>query len=358
MSAQSCPALVPSPGPPEDQWLEACLPEELEHLRRKLESRIIGQKQGIGEIVACLARFRAGMAGIDRPIGAFLLLGPSGSGKTLTVEALAENLHGAAKAILKLHCAELTSEHEFARLKGAPPGYVGWKECVPLLHEARLREVRLRDEPALVLFDEVEKAHPALWDLLLGLLDKGEVVLNDNTRADFRKTIVFLTGNAGAREIAHRLNGGFGFRPAAALDPGGAEAITPRALDGIARRASERLFSPEFRNRLSASITYQPLTREQLFQVARLELDRLAAQLRVRHSLLLDFEPRAVAEILDAGYEPQYGARHLKRAITRLVEDPLANLIASGKVQPGDRIVSHAGAAGGPLFFRREECRG
>jgi len=350
--------MVRSVDRPEDQWLETCLPEELEQLRRGLESRVIGQEQGIGEIVACLARFRAGMAGIERPVGAFLLLGPSGSGKTLTVEVLAETLHGSAKAMLKLHCAELTCEHEFARLKGAPPGYVGWKECVPLLHEARLREARLRDEPALVLFDEVEKAHPALWDLLLGLLDKGEVVLNDNTRTDFRKTIVFLTGNAGAREIAQRLSGGPGFRSAAALDLAGAKANAFGALDGIARRASERLFSPEFRNRLTASITYRPLTREQLLQVARLELDRLAARLRVRHSLALDFGAPAVTEILHAGYEPQYGARHLKRAVERLVEDPLANLIASGKVQPGDRVVVHAAAAGEPLRFRKEACGG
>ncbi|MGH9576123.1 MAG: AAA family ATPase, partial [Terriglobales bacterium] len=197
----------------EAEYLEAGAPRALRELEASLTARVIGQEDGIAEIVRALARYRAGLAGQDSPIAAFLLLGPTGVGKTLTVEAMAELLHGSPRAVLKVHCAELRSDHELARMKGSPPGYVGWKECVPLFHDSRLKEVRLRDEPALVLFDEIEKAHPALWDLLLGMLDKGEVVLNDNTRADFRRTIVFLTGNAGAREMAEALNGSLGFQP-------------------------------------------------------------------------------------------------------------------------------------------------
>jgi ATP-dependent Clp protease ATP-binding subunit ClpA len=326
---------------PDSEWLQIRLSQELEELRHALESRVVGQEHATAEIVSAVARFRAGMAGLDRPVAAFLLLGPSGVGKTLTVEALAESLHGSPKAVLKLHCAEMGSEHELARLKGSPPGYVGWRECVPLLHESRLREVRLRDELAVVLFDEVEKAHPALWDLMLGVLDKGEVLLNDNTRSDFRRTLVFLTANVGARDISRHLAGGVGFQPAPPLGRSlfNTEARAFRSLDGVAQRASERIFSPEFRNRLTATLTYRPLAGEQLVRVAELELKRLAAGLRLRHSLSLDFEEEAVHRLVEAGYNPQYGARHLKRSIEKLVEDPVATFIVSGALEPGDRLV-------------------
>ena len=191
-----------------ETWLEPTLPPEMEELRAALLARIVGQEEAVDYIVRAMSRYRAKLAGLERPVAAFLLLGPTGVGKTSTVEALADLLHGSPKAVLKIHCSEFCSDHELARMKGAPPGYVGWRECVPLFHEARLKEVRARSDLALVLFDEVEKAHPTLWDLLLGLLDKGEVVLNDNTRTDFRKTLVFLTGNAGGREVAQALSGG------------------------------------------------------------------------------------------------------------------------------------------------------
>jgi ATP-dependent Clp protease ATP-binding subunit ClpB len=323
----------------EPEWLDTGLPDDLEQLRGTLNRRVIGQEEAIGQVVRALARYQAGLAGIDRPVAAFLLLGPTGVGKTLTVEAVAEALHGSPNAVLKIHCAELRSDHELARMKGSPPGYVGWKECVPFFHETKLREVRLRSELALVLFDEVEKAHPALWDLLLGMLDKGEVVLNDNTRTDFRKTLVFLTGNAGAREMSAQLSGGLGFQPHTRGD-----------LAGIACRAADRLFSPEFRNRLTATLTYQSLGWTELLEVCRIELKRLAARLRARESdpIGVRFQSAAIESIARDGYEPKFGARHVKRAIERLVEDPLANMLAAGRVAAGDCVLVCRADAAGP----------
>ncbi len=360
---------------PADTYLDTAPPRELQELNAALGARVVGQDEAITEIVRALVRYRAGLAGQECPIGAFLLLGPSGVGKTLTVEALAELLHGSPRAVLKIHCAELRSDHELARMKGSPPGYVGWKECVPLFHEVKLKEVRLREAPALVLFDEIEKAHPALWDLLLGLLDKGEVVLNDNTRTDFRKTMVFLTGNLGAREMTDALSGSMGFQPHTRGD-----------VAGIATRAADRLFSPEFRNRLTATLTYRALGWEAILRICRLELGRLSALLRGGPAgIVLQFEGAAVEQIARQGSGPEpgafrsgvagetsaahrrsgaqvqpgasvFGARHLRRVIERMLKDPLAYLLASGGIQPGDCVVVCAGAGDGqPLRFRRRQ---
>jgi len=290
-------------------------------LRSKLSAVVVGQAEAIDAVVTAMVRYRANLNDPGRPIAAFLLLGPTGSGKTLLAEALAEVLHDARTAVLKLNCAELSSEHELARLKGSPPGYVGWKEAVPLLSETRLKEVRLKDEPAIVLFDEVEKAHPSLWDLLLGLLDKGEVVLNDNTRVDFSKTIVLFTGNVGGKEVEQHLGGGMGFTGA-----------TGSATTGIAK-AAERVFSTEFRNRLSGTIIFHPLNREQACEVARRELRRAVRRVAVRADLQLSIAESVVEAVVAAGWEPRYGARGIKRAIETLLIDPLSNLLADGRVK-------------------------
>ncbi len=332
----------------QESWLDPSLPAALEELRDALVARIVGQEDAVDYIVRALARYRAKLAGLERPVAAFLLLGPTGVGKTYSVEALAELLHGSPKAVLKIHCAEFCSDHELARMKGAPPGYVGWRECVPLFHEARLKEVRARSDLALVLFDEVEKAHPVLWDLLLGLLDKGEVVLNDNTRTDFRKTLVFLTGNVGAREVAGALSGGIGF----------AGSCNSGSLSRLAVRSAERVFSPEFRNRLTATLTYRPLGWDELVRICRLELARLAARLRAREPdwVALQYETAAVEQIARQGCEAKFGARHVRRAIERLVEEPLANLLTSGAIQPEDAIVICAGQhPSDSLRFRRKQ---
>ncbi len=337
-----------TPGGANPDWLEPSTPPAQRELAATLGARLIGQPEAIAQIVRAVTRFRAGLAGRERPVAAFLFIGPTGVGKTLAVEALAEALHGSPQAMLKIHCAEVRAEHELARMKGSPPGYVGWHEITPLFHERRLEDARPkrgeeREDLALVLFDEVEKAHPALWDLLLGMLDKGEVGLNDTTRTDFRKTLVFLTGNVGAREVDAALTGGMGFQPHAY---GGAE--------GYATRAAERLFSPEFRNRLTAVVSFRVLDREQLREVAKRELARLAHVLRTRDggSFTLMYETPIVDRIVAEGYEPRYGARHIRRAIERLLEDPLANLLAAGQIAAGDCLVVSDGGLG--LRFNRQ----
>ncbi len=344
---------MPWPINPRPDWLEPSAPPALRELAATLGARLIGQPEAIAQIVRAVTRFRAGLAGRERPVAAFLFIGPTGVGKTLAVEALAEALHGSPQAMLKIHCAEVRAEHELARMKGPPPGYVGWHEMVPLFHQKRLEDARhLKDEAlALVLFDEVEKAHPALWDLLLGILDKGEVVLNDATSSDFRKALIFMTGNVGAREVAEALSGGMGFQPHAY---GGAE--------GYATRAAEQLFSPEFRNRLTAVVSFRALGPEQLREVAKRELARLAHILSgtatpgcAAPGFTLLHETPIVDRIVAEGYEPRYGARHIRRAIERLLEDPLANLLASGQIVAGDRlVVSSTATPGCALRFRKD----
>ncbi len=316
---------------PQPVRLPIRLPAELHQLESQLCGRVIGQAHVAREIIAAIARYRGGFAGQDRPAGSFLMLGPTGVGKTLMVEALADLLHGTTKAVLKFHCAEFRSDHELARLKGAPPGYVGWKDCVPLLHQTKLREVRLKNEPALVLFDEVEKAHPALWDLLLGLLDKGEVLLNDNVRSDFRHALIFFTGNTGAREMERELAGGIGF------GSGGSTALT---LDGFAISAARRLFSPEFRNRLTRTLTFHPLSPDDAIRIAALELDRIITRALVSGGFSLHFSPEMPRWIAARGFNVETGAREIRRTIERYIEEPLSHLICGEQVQAGQQLIA------------------
>jgi CheY-like chemotaxis protein len=282
--------------------------------------------------------YQSGLAPEGRPAGVFLLLGPTGTGKTRTVEAIAELLHGNEKKMLKIDCGEFQMEHEMARLIGAPPGYLGHRETVPLITQAALAEVTSANcDLALVLFDEIEKAAHSLTKLLLGILDKGLLRLGDNTSVNLEKTLIFFTSNLGAREMMKEINPEIGFQsafPKARLD------LTTK-LESIALGAVRKRFSPEFVNRVDAIVTYQPLDAHSLEAI--LDYDMTGLQKHV-HSRLgdrgfeIDVLPESRQFLLARGVSQEYGARELKRTIHRELTQPLATMVTRGEIQPGTQV--------------------
>jgi ATP-dependent Clp protease ATP-binding subunit ClpA len=296
-----------------------------------LAERIIGQPDSLDAIVPYVQMYQAGLAPDGRPAGVFLLLGPTGTGKTRTVEALAEVLHGSPKNVLRIDCGEYQMEHEVAKLIGAPPGYLGHRETQPVLTQMKLNQVMSdRANIAIVLFDEVEKAAPSLTRLLLGILDKGTLRLGDNTTVQFERTLIFLTSNLGAREMAREIRPTFGFE---AMSPGGAD-----RLEEVAIAAVKRKFPPEFINRIDLMLTYRPLNAEAMEKILDIQLQELANHIARRlgdRRFYLQIPRRARRFLLEQGTSAQYGARELKRTIHRHLMHPLAGLVADGAVPPG-----------------------
>jgi ATP-dependent Clp protease ATP-binding subunit ClpB len=302
-----------------------------------LRSKIVGQAEGVQALVDLYQVFCAGLNSPGRPVGNLLFLGPTGSGKTRIVEAAAEILFGDARAVIKVDCAEFQHSHEIAKLIGSPPGYLGHRETHPLITQEALAASHTEKlKLSFLLFDEIEKASDALWQLLLGMLDKATLTLGDNRRVDLSQTVIFLTSNLGGGEITELMNGGMGFvqpkdKPAAGLD---------QKVERTAVEAARRKFSPEFMNRLDKVVVFHPLRREQLEEVLEIELGQV--QQRVLETAKGQFLFRVTAAgrefLLQEGTDQRYGARHLKRAIERHVVYPLANLLATEQVHLGDLV--------------------
>jgi ATP-dependent Clp protease ATP-binding subunit ClpA len=302
-----------------------------------LRGKIVGQEEGVQALVDLYQVFRAGLNSPGRPVGNLLFLGPTGSGKTRIVEAAAEILFGDARAVIKVDCAEFQHSHEIAKLIGSPPGYLGHRETHPLITQETLA-ASYRDDLKLsfLLFDEIEKASDALWQLLLGMLDKATLTLGDNRKVDLSQTVIFLTSNLGGGEIAELMHGGMGFvqptdKPVSGLD---------EKVERTAVEAARRKFSPEFMNRLDKVVVFHPLQREQLQEVLDIELGQV--QQRVLDTAKGQFLFRVTDAgrdfLLLEGTDQRYGARHLKRAIERHVVYPLANLLATDQVSLGDLV--------------------
>ena len=302
-----------------------------------LRSKIVGQAEGVQALVDLYQVFCAGLNSPGRPVGNLLFLGPTGSGKTRIVEAAAEILFGDARAVIKVDCAEFQHSHEIAKLIGSPPGYLGHRETHPLITQEELSKSHTEKlKLSFLLFDEIEKASDALWQLLLGMLDKATLTLGDNRRVDLSQTVIFLTSNLGSGEITELMNGGMGFvqpkdKPAAGLD---------EKVERTAVEAARRKFSPEFMNRLDKVVVFHPLRREQLEEVLEIELGQV--QQRVLETAKGQFLFRVTDAgrdfLLQEGTDQRYGARHLKRAIERHVVYPLANLLATEQVHLGDLV--------------------
>ncbi len=303
-----------------------------------LSEKIIGQPSAVGKIIPYIQMFQAGLAPDGRPIGIFLLLGPTGTGKTRTVEALAEVLHGSAKNVLKVDCGEFQMEHEVAKLVGAPPGYLGHRETHPMLSQAKLASVASeKSNISIVLFDEIEKAAPSMTRLLLGILDKATLRLGDNNTVNFEKTLIFLTSNLGAHAMMKQLSPAFGFRPDVVADT----KETSQRLNHIAHSAARRQFTPEFMNRIDASITYEPLGQDSLQVILDQHLSDL--QIHILHRLgargfRLHVPKESRRFLLKRGTSAEYGAREIKRTLHRHLTQPLSSMIAEGLIEPGGAV--------------------
>ena len=321
-----------------------------------LRARVVGQDRAVRAITSLYQVFQAGMTSPDRPLGSMLFLGPTGSGKTHVVEAAAEILFGDRNAVIKIDCAEFQHSHEIAKLIGSPPGYLGHRETAPLLTQENLEKYRTdRDPFSLVLFDEIEKASDSLWQLLLGVLDKGTLTLGDNRRVDFSQTMIFMTSNLGAKEMSELITGSIGFAPAKA------EELAADDLDQrIYRTASEaakRKFSPEFMNRIDKIVVFRSLKHPELCKILDLELT--GVQRRIDEGsgehFTISVTEAAREFLLSEGIEYRYGARHLKRAIERFLVSPIANLSATGQVKMGSVVVVDINQETQKLAFYRDD---
>jgi ATP-dependent Clp protease ATP-binding subunit ClpB len=318
-----------------------------------LRSKIVGQEEAVQALVDLYQVFRAGLNSPGRPVGNLLFLGPTGSGKTRIVEAAAEILFGDARAVIKVDCAEFQHSHEIAKLIGSPPGYLGHRETHPLITQETLAACHTEKlKLSFLLLDEIEKASDALWQLLLGILDKATLTLGDNRKVDLSKTVIFLTSNLGGGEISELMDGGMGFiqpkdKPATGLD----EKVQRTAVE-----AARRKFSPEFMNRLDKVVVFHPLRKEQLQEVLDIELGQVQQRVldTAKGQFLFRVTPAGRDFLLEEGTDQRYGARHLKRAIERHVVYPLANLLATDQVNLGDLVCIDWDKTNNRLTFVRE----
>jgi ATP-dependent Clp protease ATP-binding subunit ClpA len=326
-------------------------------LDQHLHHTIIGQEDAIHEIVTAYQAYLAGLSPDGRPIANFLFLGPTGSGKTRLVEATAEHLLNDPQAVIKIDCAEFQHSHEISKLIGSPPGYLGHRETNAALSQQALNRYHTdKVKLSFVLFDEIEKASDALWNLLLGILDKGTLTLGDNRKVDFSASMIFMTSNLGAAEMEALVAPRLGFYTPKPEDPNGSAARSDR-ISRTATAAARRKFTPEFINRLDRIVVFKSLGQEDLRQIVDIELEMLTERVKDAtraKPFSFDVTESAKEFLLEEGTDLKYGARPLKRAIERLIVQPMSNLIATGQIRREDRLyVTHVPGTG-QLSFSRE----
>lgn len=332
-------------------------------LDRELRARVIGQDEAIGHIVDQYQTHLAGLSEWPRPISSMLLLGPTGCGKTRLVEAVAESLVGTRQALIKVDCGEFQHSHEIAKLIGSPPGYLGHRETHARLSQERLNEFHTESvRVSFVLFDEIEKASDALWNLLLGILDKATLTLGDNRQVDFSRAMVFLTGNLGSSEMQRLLEAPLGFAGKDPTDRTGSGAPSlrmRRKMEKAALESARRKFSPEFLNRLDRVVLCHALDEDAMPVILDLELQeilgRVQRQRGLRLRVSLDAEARAF--LSKEGYDERSGARHLKRTLNRSFVHPLSIFLSTGQLQDGDELeISFDGESRGLRFHGRRHA--
>jgi ATP-dependent Clp protease ATP-binding subunit ClpC len=312
--------------------------ERLLGLEEHLHQRVVGQEEAVSVVAEAVMRSRAGLASPDRPIGSFLFLGPTGVGKTELARALAEALFGSEERMVRLDMSEYQERHTVSRLVGAPPGYVGHEEA------GQLTEAVRRHPYSLLLLDEVEKAHPDVFNILLQVLDDGRLTDSQGRTVDFTNTVVVMTSNLGSEAITRR-GAGIGF------GPGGAEADEEARREQILRPLREH-FRPEFLNRIDEIVVFRQLTQEQLRRITNLLLDRTRRMLHAQ-GITVEFTDTAVDWLAQRGYQPEYGARPLRRTIQREVDNELSRLLLDSRVKEGGRVT--VDLEGGHLAFRTRD---
>lgn len=295
----------------------------LASMGKTLKEKIIGQDEAVERVTRAIQRNRAGLKDPNKPIGTFLFLGPTGVGKTQLAKVLAQYMFDSAESIIRIDMSEYMEKHAVSRLIGAPPGYVGYNEGGQLSERVR------RKPYAVVLLDEIEKAHPDIFNLLLQVLDEGRLTDSNGRHIDFRNTVLILTSNIGTKELKDFGNG-LGFSNVSKRD-------TVANSKNIIEKAIKKAFTPEFLNRLDEQILFNPLTKGDIEKIIDIELKELFVRVeQAGFKLTLGKEVKRF--VADMGFDPQFGARPLKRAIQRYIEDPLAEKIISGEIKPGDTI--------------------
>ncbi len=302
--------------------------ERLLHMEEALHERVIGQDEAISTLARAVRRARAGLKDPRRPIGTFIFLGPTGVGKTLLARALAEFMFGSEDALIKIDMSEFMERHTVSRLVGAPPGYIGYEEG------GQLTEAVRRKPYSVILLDEIEKAHPEAFNILLQIMEDGNLTDAKGRRVDFRNTILIMTSNIGAELIQRE--GSLGF--AAAEDPNKKAQVDYQTMKDKVLSQLKQTFRPEFLNRIDAVIVFHPLTPEHVRQIVDLELKRIRKQL-AEQQITLEVTDAAKDLLAKRGYDRQYGARPLRRIIQNLIEDPLAEAILAGRFKPGSTVV-------------------
>lgn len=288
--------------------------DKLLHMEEALHKRIIGQSQAVTAVCNAIRRSRAGLSDPKRPIGSFLFLGPTGVGKTELCKTLADFLFDTEDAVIRIDMSEFMEKHSVSRLVGAPPGYVGYEEGGYLTEQVR------RKPYSVILLDEMEKAHPDVFNILLQVLDDGRLTDSQGRTVDFRNTVVVMTSNLGS-DLIQKIS-----------EEGDYFAMKKAVLEVVGKH-----FRPEFLNRIDEIVVFHPLDRSQIKTIADIQINRLRDRLLERE-YGLQVEEAALNYLASAGYDPVYGARPLKRAIQQYIENPLAQDILSGKFIPGDTI--------------------
>jgi ATP-dependent Clp protease ATP-binding subunit ClpC len=300
--------------------------DRLLRLEEHLHERVVGQEEAVSAIAEAVRRARAGLGDPDRPDGSFLFLGPTGVGKTELARTLAEALFGDEESMVRFDMSEFQERHTVSRLVGAPPGYVGYEEAGQLTEAVRRRPY------AVILLDEIEKAHDDVFNILLQILDDGRLTDAQGRTVDFKNTVLIMTSNLGADRIQAAARGGEDF-----------DTLKDELMELLRTR-----FRPELLNRIDEIIIFRALTGEQFKQITRLLLDRVSRRLRAQ-GIDPEFTDGAVEHLAEEGFDPEFGARPLRRAIQRMVETRLSRMVLSGELNPGDRV--RVGAKGGELHF-------
>ena len=298
--------------------------ERLKNMGAVLRERIVGQDDAVEQVSRALVRNRLGLSGGDRPIGTFLFVGPTGVGKTYLVKCLAEQLFGSKDALIRVDMSEYGEKFSVSRLVGAPPGYVGYEEGGQLTDRVR------RQPYSVVLLDEIEKAHPDVFNTLLQVMDEGRLTDGNGVTADFRNTLVVMTSNSGTRQL-REVGAGMGFDR-------NRDEIAPEKARSVIMNALKKQFAPEFLNRLDDIIVFNPLNKENASQITDLELKELLDRVK-KMGYALKITDNAKQFILSKGFDAQYGARSLKRAVRQYVEDPLCDFLLEGDTQNNDKLV-------------------
>ncbi|MCX7831600.1 MAG: ATP-dependent Clp protease ATP-binding subunit [Actinobacteria bacterium] len=299
--------------------------EKLKNMEKNLHKRIIGQEEAVSSVSRAIRRARSGIKDPKRPIGSFIFLGPSGVGKTELAKALAEYLFGSEDSIIQLDMSEYMEKHSVSRLVGSPPGYVGYEEG------GQLTEAVRRKPFSVVLFDEIEKAHPDIFNVLLQILEDGRLTDAQGRTVDFRNTIIIMTSNIGMKEI--RKSGGIGFKTPGKEGSLGYDVIKEKCLSEL-----KKTFRPEFLNRVDEVIVFHELTKEELYQIIDLMIERLNKELKSQDiSVVLTTAAKDI--LIKEGYDSTLGARPMRRAIQRLIEDRLAEELLDGRIKAGQIVV-------------------